>query len=88
MTFSADASLRGTLKTIGSAGLACVVQVVEFLRTLDQGDTFLGHWVDIRVGRTCAATSCRVQKVSILAGSAVSWEASDWLGSCLQLSVS
>jgi hypothetical protein len=76
------------LQTICSTRLACVVQVVKFLRTLDQSDTFLGYWVDIRVGRTCATTSCRVEKVSIQAGSAVRWEASDWLGSCLQLNVS
>lgn len=76
------------MQTICSTRLACIVQVVEFLRTLDQSDTFLGYWVDIRVGRTCATTSCRVEKVSIQAGSAVRWEAGDWLGSCLQLSVS
>jgi hypothetical protein len=88
LAFCADASLRGTLKTICSTRLACVVQVVEFLRTLDQSDTSLGYWVDKRVVRTCATTSCLVGNVSIQAGSAVSWEAGDWLGSWLQLDVS
>lgn len=36
LTLCADSSLWGALKAVSSAGLACIVQVVELLRALDK----------------------------------------------------